>query len=225
MAETELRVAIIGAGMGGLSLGLALRERGLTARVYEQAPELTEIGAAIALSANSLREFDRLGLLDELAAESTIPTELIYRHWRDGSRISSHPVRKDNAYVSRFGAPYFGIHRADIQTILSRAFGVENLHLGCRIVNIVDETDPVVLEFANGRVGHADIAVGADGVRSTVRRWVTGADDSVYSGTALSVASCLRTTSLRCPTRTPFSSGWDPMRTFCTMRSAATGSR
>jgi 2-polyprenyl-6-methoxyphenol hydroxylase-like FAD-dependent oxidoreductase len=184
MAETELRVAIIGAGMGGLSLGLALRERGLTARVYEQAPELTEIGAAIALSANSLREFDRLGLLDELAAESTIPTELIYRHWRDGSRISSHPVRKDNAYVSRFGAPYFGIHRADIQTILSRAFGVENLHLGCRIVNIVDETDPVVLEFANGRVGHADIVVGADGVRSTVRRWVTGADDSVYSGTS-----------------------------------------
>ena len=57
----ELRVAIIGAGIGGLSLGLALQERGIQADVFEQAPELTEIGAAIALSANSIREFARLG--------------------------------------------------------------------------------------------------------------------------------------------------------------------
>ena len=89
MAESGLRVAIIGAGIGGLSLGLALQERGIQADVFEQAPELTEIGAAIALSANSIREFTRLGLLDSLAANSTIPTELIYRHWQDGSRIAA----------------------------------------------------------------------------------------------------------------------------------------
>jgi salicylate hydroxylase len=53
MGETSLRVAIIGAGIGGLSLGLALRERGLRADVFEQASELAEIGAAIALSANA----------------------------------------------------------------------------------------------------------------------------------------------------------------------------
>ena len=73
MAESALRVAIIGAGIGGLSLGLALQERGIQADVFEQAPELTEIGAAIALSANSIREFTRLGLLDSLAANSTDP--------------------------------------------------------------------------------------------------------------------------------------------------------
>src|SRR3954467_9161872 len=182
MAATELRVAIVGAGIGGLSLALALRERGLTADVYEQAPELAEIGAAIALSANSTREYARLGLLDELTAASTIPTELIYRDWREGTRIAAHPVGSD--YVSRFGAPYLGIHRADMQKTLSGAFGVKNLHLGCRLVNIVDDGNSVVLEFANGRVEHADIVVGADGVRSTVRRWVTGADDAVYSGTS-----------------------------------------
>ena len=65
MAESRSRVAIIGAGIGGLSLGLALQERGIQADVFEQAPELTEIGAAIALSANSIREFTRLGLVDE----------------------------------------------------------------------------------------------------------------------------------------------------------------
>ena len=73
-------------------MGLALRERGLRADVYEQAPELAEIGAAIALSANSLREYARLGLLDEMAAASTVPSELIYRHWRDGHRIA-HEVK------------------------------------------------------------------------------------------------------------------------------------
>jgi len=184
MAATELRVAIVGAGIGGLSLALALRERGLTADVYEQAAELTEIGAAIALSANATREYARLGLLDELSAASTMPTELIYRHWRDGSRIAAHPVARDDSYVRRFGAPYFGIHRADLQKTLSGAVGGTNLHLGCRLVNIVEDAHSVVLQFANGREERADIVVGADGVRSTVRRWVTGADDAVYSGTS-----------------------------------------
>ena len=184
MTKSALRVAIIGGGIGGLSLGLALRERGLRADVFEQAPELAEIGAAIALSANSLREYARLGLVDELAAASTVPSELIYRHWRDGHRIAAQPMAKDAAYVGRFGAPYFGIHRADLQKTLSTAFGVENVHLGCRLVNIVEQRDSVELEFANGRVEHADVVVGADGVRSTVRRWVTGADDAIYSGTS-----------------------------------------
>lgn len=184
MTEPAVRVGIVGAGIGGLSLALALRERGLQADVFEQAAELTEIGAAIGLAANGIREFARLGLAGELAAASTIPTELIYRHWRDGTRIAAHPVRQDDWYEKQFGAPWFGIHRADLQKILSRAFGVDNLHLGCRLVNIVERADSVVLEFANGRTYEADLVAGADGVRSTVRRWVTGADDALYSGTS-----------------------------------------
>ena len=121
---------------------------------------------------------------DALAAESTVPTELIYRHWQDGSRIAAHPVSEDNWYEKRFGAPYFGIHRADLQKTLGGAFPAEHMHLGCRLVNIVQERDSVVLEFANGRIERADLVVGADGVRSTVRRFVTGADDAVYSGTS-----------------------------------------
>lgn len=179
-----LRVAIIGGGIGGLSLGIALRERGIQADVFEQALELGEIGAAIAMSANALREFARVGLLDQLVTESTIPTALVFRRWRDGEPIAVHPVREDNWYKKHFGAPFLGIHRADLQKVLSGAFGTQNLHLGCRLVNIVDDGDSVLVEFASGRIERVDLVVGADGVGSTVRRWITGADDTVYSGTS-----------------------------------------
>jgi salicylate hydroxylase len=91
----KLRIAIVGGGIGGLTLAVALRQRGIEADVYEQAPELAEIGAAIALSANSSRELRRLGMLEALTAVSTEPSELIYRNWRDGSRIPAHPVHEN----------------------------------------------------------------------------------------------------------------------------------
>jgi salicylate hydroxylase len=115
----RLRIAITGGGIGGLTLALALRQRGMAAEVFEQAPELAEIGAAVALSANSTRELRRLGVLDQITAVSTEPTELIYRDWRDGRRIAAHPMRQDLQYQKRFGAPYYGIHRADLQRVLS----------------------------------------------------------------------------------------------------------
>ena len=77
-----MEIAIVGGGIGGLVLGSALRQRGMVAEIFEQSSELTEIGAAVALSANATRELERLGLLDGIAAASTEPTELI---WRDGA--------------------------------------------------------------------------------------------------------------------------------------------
>ena len=186
-AETNahgLRIAIVGGGIGGLTLGLALRQRGMAAEVFEQAPELAEIGAAVALSANSTRELQRLGVLDAITAASTEPSQLIYRSWRDGRRIAAFPVHDDLAYQQRFGAPYYGIHRADLQRILSGALGGAGLNLGHRLVDLVDEGDGVRLEFANGRSAQADLVIGADGVRSLVRRYVSGGEDAVYSGTS-----------------------------------------
>jgi salicylate hydroxylase len=181
----RIRIAVAGGGIGGLTLALALRQRGMEAEVFEQAPELGEIGAAVALSANATRELRRLGVLDAVAAASTEPTELIYRDWKDGRRIAAHPVRKDSRYRERFGAPYFGIHRADLQRALSGALGGAGLHLGHRLADIVDEGNAVGLEFTNGRSGRFDLVVGADGVRSMVRRFVAGDDEgTAYSGTS-----------------------------------------
>jgi salicylate hydroxylase len=178
------RIAIVGGGIGGLTLAVALRQRGIEADVYEQAPELAEIGAAVALSANSTRELRRLGVLDAVTAVSTEPSELIHRDWRDGSRIAAHPVHENMSYQGVCGAPYYGIHRADLQRILSGALGGAGLHLDHRLTEISDLGGATGLSFANGRTIEADLVVGADGVRSLVRRFITGRDDTVYSGTS-----------------------------------------
>ena len=130
MTAARIRIGVVGGGVGGLTLALALRRRGLEVDVYEQASELREIGAAVALSANATRELDRLGCLEAIAVQSCEPSELIWRGWRDGGRVASFPVAKGGAYRTRFGAPYFGIHRADLQRVLGGAYGSERLHLG-----------------------------------------------------------------------------------------------
>src|ERR1700733_6180523 len=107
MTARDIRIGIVGAGIGGLTLPLALRQRGIAADVYEQALELREIGAAVALHANGTRELERLGCLEAIAAVAAVPSEFIWRGWRDDRRIASFPVAKGDAYRNRFGAPYF----------------------------------------------------------------------------------------------------------------------
>jgi salicylate hydroxylase len=183
-SKQRLRVAIVGGGIGGLTLAIALRQRGLAAEIFEQAHELNEIGAGVALAANATRELRRLGLLDAIKAVSTEPTELIYRNWRHGDRIATHPMREYLQYQNRFGAPFLGVHRADLQRILSGRLGGTGLHLGHQLANLVEQSDSIGLEFANSRSAEADLVIGADGVRSVVRGFVTGGDDIVYSGTS-----------------------------------------
>ena len=184
MTASEIRIGIVGGGIGGLTLALALRRRGLAADVYEQASELREIGAAVALSANATRELERLGCLEAIAAKSCEPSELIWREWRDGRRAASFPMAKGGAYRARFGAPYFGIHRADLQRVLGGAHGPERLHLGYRLARVAENNNVVQLDFANGHSAEVDILVGADGVRSSVRHFVVGEERSAYSGTS-----------------------------------------
>lgn len=172
------RIAIVGAGVGGLTLALALRERGMDAQIYERTRELREVGAAVYLAANATRFIQRFGLGDAMAAVSWTPTALIYRDGRDGRVIGRHTGTEDEA----FGAPGWGIHRADLQAILSEAVGLDRIHLGKDLAGYSQDADEVVLDFADGTQVRADLVVGADGARSTVRELMIGYDDKIYTG-------------------------------------------
>lgn len=177
-------IAIIGAGIGGLTLAIALRRLGIDATLFEQTGELREIGAAVALSANATRVFERFGLGDELAEHGFEVSDLIYRDGRDGQVIARHAA--GDTYRARYGAPYVGIHRADLQQTLSGAAGMERIRLGRRLVGIDDEGafdgGPARLRFDDGSKVEADLVIGADGARSFMRQWMLGYDDALYSG-------------------------------------------
>jgi salicylate hydroxylase len=178
-ADTR-RIAVVGAGIGGLTLAIALREYGINVDIYEQTDELREVGAAVALSANATRFFERFGLLDRLASCSFEVSALIYRDGRNGRLIGEHRMVPE--YRQRFGAPFLGIHRADLQAILSSAVGLDRIRLRKRLVDIHDTGTCAALRFDDGSTAEADLVVGADGARSVVRRWMLGYDDALYSG-------------------------------------------
>ncbi len=174
------RIAIIGAGIGGLTLAIALRRYGISVEIYEQTAELREVGAAVALSANATRFFDQFGLTTQLASHWFEVSALIFRDGRSGNIIGKHPAGA--LYRQRFGAPYVGIHRADLQAILSRAAGLDAIRLRKRLVHIDDAGSRATLLFDDGSTSDADLVIGADGARSFVRRWMLGYDDALYSG-------------------------------------------
>jgi salicylate hydroxylase len=175
------RVAIAGGGIGGLVLALGLRERGVEVEVHEQAGERREVGAAVALSANGVRELERLGLGPRLAELSTEPSALSIRRWDDAGSI----VRAEMGarYRAAFGAPYYGIHRAPLLELLADAVGSEQIVLGHRCVGVEQGSDRVELRFEGGDRAAADVVVGADGVHSVVRRAIGADRPPVFSGT------------------------------------------
>ena len=180
-------VVIIGAGVGGLTLALLLRQRGIAADVLEQSAELHEAGAAVGLAANATRVLGHLGMGEDLARVSAEPTRLIHRDGRDGRTVAASP---DNRwYRETFGAPFYGLHRMALQRLLAGAFGPEHLHLGCRVEELEETRAGLRVRCASGAAFDAAVVVGADGVHSVVRKWVvrdwvTGGDEPVYSGTS-----------------------------------------
>jgi salicylate hydroxylase len=175
-------VVIIGAGVGGLTLALALRQWGIEAEILEQSAGLREVGAAVALAANATRLLRGLGLGDELARVSTEPTRLVHRDGRDGRLIAATPGPE--WYRGAFGAPFVGLHRAELQRLLADAVGPKHLFLECRVEALEEHDGGMRVRCRPGATFDADVVVGADGVHSLTRDWVTAGDEPVYSGTS-----------------------------------------
>lgn len=168
-----MRITIAGAGIAGLTLALALARQGLAATLLEAAPALSEAGAGVQLSPNATRVLRELGLLDAIAAMAVRPAQVRIRRARDGADLAVMPL--GNSAEARYRAPFLLVHRADLQAVLLNAVRAERrltLETGVRIDEVAIWADGVMLREGGGGQRTADGLVGADGIRSRVRRLI-----------------------------------------------------
>ena len=177
--KSARKVAVIGAGIGGLTAALSLYRAGFEVEVYEQALELTTIGGGINMGANAVRVLYRLDLRDGLEREGVLPAEHWTRRWDDGRTLQRSPVNPRCEEL--YGAPHLTIHRADLLALIAAGFPAEHVHLGHRLAHFADRGDRVEAVFENGAQIEADILVGADGIHSAVRAGLFGAEAPVFA--------------------------------------------
>src|SRR5262245_56062580 len=174
------RIAIVGAGLGGLTCAALLQRAGFAAMVYEQAAAFTRIGAGIILSANVLKVLRRLGLERPLLEVGIAPDAFVSRIWDTGETLFE--LRLDAASEQRFGGPYINVHRGDLHALLASAVEPGSIVFGHRLVGLESSGARVRLVFANGARHEADIVVGADGIRSKVREVLLGSEPPRFTG-------------------------------------------
>ncbi len=175
------KVAVVGAGMGGLAFASAMRGKTHEVTVYEQARELGELGAGISLWANGTRLFEEMGIAAAMAAKSC-ETEAAYFRNEDGTVAAEQPLGRGGWYRSQYGFPYYGAFRTDLQSALLDAVGHTEIRLNKQLVSLDDTGTEVRLGWADGTVDIADLVVGADGIRSLVRDAVCDTAKPVFTG-------------------------------------------
>jgi salicylate hydroxylase len=173
-------VAVIGAGLGGLCAAIALRQRGFDVSVYEQAREIGEIGAGIQLSPNASRVLIALGLDRDFEAIAFEPNRHVVRNWKSGNIVSATQMK--GVFRPQYGAGYFGAHRADLHRLLQGALPANCVHTDARCTGVRQDSERVTVVFADGREARADVAIGADGIRSAVRESLFGPDAPRFTG-------------------------------------------
>jgi salicylate hydroxylase len=172
-------IAVIGAGVAGLTLAAALVRRGLASVIFEQATGLTEIGAGVQIAPNASRLLHRLGLAARLDEVAVRPAATEFRRWDDGRLIARTVLGAE--CERRYGAPYYTIHRADLRNALASLVSGVPIRLGWRLAQVRDVADRAILDFADRPSHQARLVVGADGVRSVVRGRLA-ADQPVFCG-------------------------------------------
>jgi 2-polyprenyl-6-methoxyphenol hydroxylase-like FAD-dependent oxidoreductase len=173
-----LKAIVIGAGIGGLSAAIALRRAGVEALVFERTRELKEIGAGLSLTANATKALNGLGLADALRGIGMPIGVAEIRTWR-GEVLSRIPTWQLD---EKMGARSAAVHRADLQGALLRELGDEAVRLGATCRGFEQEGEGVRAFFDDDTEERADLLVGADGLRSTIRRGLLGDGDPRYAG-------------------------------------------
>jgi salicylate hydroxylase len=182
---TNYKILIVGAGLGGLASAACLLKAGFDVEVYEQAPQLAEVGAGIQVSANAMHVMRHLGLEDSIRKIGVRPAAYVFRLHDTGEVIQRFSLSDE--HESKHGAPYVQMHRADMHELLAdavRKLKPDAIHLNRRASGFTESEDGVELHFADGSSVRGDILVGADGVKSTIARQIVGEIPATYTGDA-----------------------------------------
>jgi len=181
-------IVIVGAGIGGLTLGLALQAAGIPCRIFESAAELKAIGVGINLLPHATKELAALGLQDALAKVAIATTDATFFN-RFGQLIYQEPL----GIAAGYDHPQFSIHRGDLQTVLRDAFvaraGSDRLITNHHCTGVEQDATGVSVTFSDGP-GGADrntlrgrVAIACDGINSAVRKqFFPGEGEPRYSG-------------------------------------------
>ena len=178
----ERRVAVIGAGIGGLAAAAALRRAGVDCTVYEQARGFARVGAGIQMSPNAMRVLDGLGVGGRIREAAFAPPSWRNRDHDTGEMSNEHPLGPDA--LERYGAPYLLMHRGDLHAALRAAVPDDRVRHGHALVDLEPSGDSIKLVFAGGPTARADAVVAADGVHSVARGRMLGAEAARFTGNA-----------------------------------------
>lgn len=185
----ERPILIAGAGIGGLSLAIALARHGIASRVLERRRELAEAGAGIQLGPNAVGVLSRLGVADRLEPAVGTPECLRVFDGTSGALLSELPL---GAWIAeRQGSPYWVAHRADLHAALldtARSLPVVELNFGCGLQSFAQHGGTVQVRTDDGCAYQGAALVGADGLWSTVRRQLWPEAELTYSGKTASRA-------------------------------------
>lgn len=179
------KILIAGAGLGGLAAASFLLKEGHDVEVYEQAPQLEEVGAGIQISANAMHALRSLGLEEAITKIGVRPGAYVFRLHDTGEEIQRFALSDEHERLH--GAPYTQLHRADFHNILAdraRAFKADVVRLNKRATGFTETADGVTLHFADGTSAKGDVLIGADGLKSVVRKQIVGEVPATYTGDA-----------------------------------------
>jgi 2-polyprenyl-6-methoxyphenol hydroxylase-like FAD-dependent oxidoreductase len=174
----ETEVIIIGGGIGGLAAAVALHRVGIQAKVFEQAPELREVGAGLSLWSNAMKAIRRLGVEEAVVAQGSV-IERAVTMTADGQKLNEATISDLNLLT---GSPSVCIHRADLQKTLAKALKEDLIHLHSTCIGFEQDADGVIAHFADGRSQRGTLLIGADGIHSTVREGFLEKAEPRYAG-------------------------------------------
>jgi salicylate hydroxylase len=179
------KILIAGAGLGGLAAASCLMKAGHRVEIYEQAPQLAEVGAGIQISANAQHVLRDLGLGPAIDRVGVRPGAYVFRLHDSGEEIQRFSLSEEHERLH--GAPYTQLHRADFHEILAsraREFDPGVVRLNSKVTGFSQDDTGVALHLADGSSARGDLLIGADGLKSVVRTQIAGALPATYTGDA-----------------------------------------